>query len=57
MITWILILTMWSSDSKFMLQIPGFATQQKCAIAADQWIKQNDFNNGWHRNNAVCVQL
>lgn len=55
--TWILILTMWSADSKFMLQVPGFVTEAKCAKAAELWTAQNGMSSGFHRGNAICVLL
>jgi hypothetical protein len=55
--TWILILTMWSADSKFMLSVTGFASESRCTQAAAIWTQQNGLSNGFHKNTAVCVAL
>lgn len=57
MTTWVLILTMWSADSKAFLSIPGFVSHDRCTDAAQVWTIQNGMTSGFHRNTAVCVAL
>jgi hypothetical protein len=48
---------MWSADSKFMLMVPGFTSQQGCEIAAKQWMDQNGIGGYYHHNTAICAAL
>jgi hypothetical protein len=57
MTTFVLILTMWSADSKFMMMVPGFTSQQGCEIAAKQWMDQNGIGGYYHHNTAICAAL
>jgi hypothetical protein len=51
--TWVLILTMNSSNAKFVDHIEGF-DRGACVAAASLWLDRHP-SNGFHQYDAICV--